>query len=579
VSDFYGNNRQFITTISSSVPPTVDLLIPSGYTYSPLAKILIIDSLGCEISKELDCNLIPPTPSYTPTNTPSPTPSVTPTPSIPLLEFTMSGNSLSAVTFSSFNTTNPLTVQWGDSTTTVYSAPLSTGVNHTYTGIYSSFTGTLRFKTTNYASITNITSTVTLTAGTISGLTVSTSELSKLSSLTTYQMGSFGNSVGRGFTTGRVSELPRSLTTIVMGYTDLSGNVSDIPTGSTFTRIEGNNVLSGGTSALPRPTGLTYIAVTGQNTISGLTSDLPQLSSFSIVSITGQNTITGPVSGFPSNLTYIQIEGNNTISGNTIDFPTTLTDRCIVRGNSNISGPISGIPRTSKVIRLDGTNNGEIFGNVVDIPSGATSFITAYNSNITGGTEQLFSGLTQFRVFGPSSNVTGTTNSLPRNITIFEMTGNTLGDITGNLSGFPTTIQQIVIYDGNSISGETTGLSGATNLNTISLYGNNTIFGSITGFPLNNLINLSLGGANQVTGYTSGQTWTNGMVAVKISSSVVGAGFTSNAIDGLLIDLSNYTWSSDGEIFLEGIDSPKRTTASDSAYSSLISQGVDITLV
>ncbi len=575
MSDFYGNNRQFITTISSSVPPTVDLLIPSGFTNAPAAKILIIDSLGCEISKELDCNLLPPTPSYTPTNTPSPTPSVTPTPSIPLLEFTMSGNSLSGVSFTSFNTTNPLVVEWGDSTTDIYSAPVTTGVSHTY----GSFTGTIKFKTTNYNSITNISATNTITASTISGLTISTSELSKLTSLTTYQMGSIGNSVGRGFTTGIASQLPRSLTVINMGNTDLSGSVGDLPTGSTFTRIEGVNILSGGTSELPRPTGLTYIGITGQNTISGTTSDLPQLSTLSILSIGGQNTITGPVSGFPSNLRYIQIEGNNTISGNTTDFPSTLDDRCIIRGNSYISGPISGIPRTSKVIRLDGTNNGEIFGLVTDIPSGATTFITSFNSNITGGTEQLFSGLTVFRAFGTASNMTGTTQNIPRNITLFDITGNTFGNITGDIKDLPTTLQQLVIYEGNSLSGETTGLSGATNLTTFSLYGNNTIFGSITGFPLNNLIGLSLGGANQVTGYTSGQTWSNGMQAVKISSSVVGVGFTSNAIDGLLIDLSNYTWSSDGEIFLEGIDSPKRTTASDSAYNSLIAQGVDITIV
>jgi hypothetical protein len=542
-------------------------------------KLLIIDSLGCEISKELDCNLIPPTPSYTPTMTPTITPSVTPTPSIPLLEFTMSGNSLNSVSFASFTSSNSLIVDWGDSITSSYSAPLTTGVTHTYSGIYSSFTGTLKFKTLNYGSITNITSTNTITASTISGLTMSTSELSKLTSLTTYQLGSFGSAVGRGFTTGVSSQLPRSLTTISMGYTNLSGNVSDIPTGSTFTRIEGDNVLSGGTAGLPRPTGLSYIAVTGQNTISGNTTDLPQLSSFSILSITGQNTITGPVSGFPSNLTYVQIEGNNTISGTTNDFPSTLTDRCIVRGNSFISGPISGIPRTSKVIRLDGTNNGQIFGNILDIPSGATTFITGYLSNITGGTEQIYTGITQFRVFGPESKVTGTTQDIPRNITIFQMTGNTLGDITGDVGNLPTTLQEFTMYDGNSISGNTAGLSGLTNLAFFSLYGNNTIFGSITGFPTSNLIALSLGGANQVTGYTSGTTWTNGMEAVTISSSVPGVGFTNNAIDGLLIDLSNYTWVSGGNIFLEGIDTPKRTAASDAAFNSLTGQSVTITLV
>jgi hypothetical protein len=80
ISDIYGNNNTFISTIVSATTITV----PELFSMAPEIKLTIIDASGCTYSNILLCNELIPTPSVTPTVTPtiSVTPTVTPTISV-----------------------------------------------------------------------------------------------------------------------------------------------------------------------------------------------------------------------------------------------------------------------------------------------------------------------------------------------------------------------------------------------------------------------------------------------------------------------------------------------------------------
>ena len=77
ISDIYGNNNTFISTIVSATTITV----PELFSMAPEIKLTIIDASGCTYSNILLCNELIPTPSVTPTVTPTitVTPTVTPT--------------------------------------------------------------------------------------------------------------------------------------------------------------------------------------------------------------------------------------------------------------------------------------------------------------------------------------------------------------------------------------------------------------------------------------------------------------------------------------------------------------------
>lgn len=59
IADVYGNNKSLIGTIlSGPVPPTVsyNTVIPSIFDTAPEVMLLMIDSVGCEVFKILNCD-------------------------------------------------------------------------------------------------------------------------------------------------------------------------------------------------------------------------------------------------------------------------------------------------------------------------------------------------------------------------------------------------------------------------------------------------------------------------------------------------------------------------------------------
>jgi len=55
VCNVYGTNCVFISTISSSVPPSITILLPTPFDTAPSIGVKIITNDGCVKFKILDC--------------------------------------------------------------------------------------------------------------------------------------------------------------------------------------------------------------------------------------------------------------------------------------------------------------------------------------------------------------------------------------------------------------------------------------------------------------------------------------------------------------------------------------------
>jgi|688.fasta_scaffold1042165_2 hypothetical protein len=55
VCDVYGNQCVLVANVLPPQPPTIVITIPSQFNTAPAVGIKLIDSLGCEILKIVDC--------------------------------------------------------------------------------------------------------------------------------------------------------------------------------------------------------------------------------------------------------------------------------------------------------------------------------------------------------------------------------------------------------------------------------------------------------------------------------------------------------------------------------------------
>jgi hypothetical protein len=78
--DVYGNQCVYI---GSGTTFPITFTLPSQFNTAPAIGLYLIDSTGCQTYQNVNCELInpslTPTPTYTPTPTPTPTPTITPT--------------------------------------------------------------------------------------------------------------------------------------------------------------------------------------------------------------------------------------------------------------------------------------------------------------------------------------------------------------------------------------------------------------------------------------------------------------------------------------------------------------------
>jgi hypothetical protein len=55
VSDVYGNNKSYVGTIGSAVPPVEYFYLPTIFNNAPAIMLTIIDSNGCEKFEIIEC--------------------------------------------------------------------------------------------------------------------------------------------------------------------------------------------------------------------------------------------------------------------------------------------------------------------------------------------------------------------------------------------------------------------------------------------------------------------------------------------------------------------------------------------
>jgi hypothetical protein len=191
--------------------------------------------------------------------------------------------------------------------------------------------------------------------------------------------------------------------------------------------------------------------------------------------------------------------------------------------------------------------------------------------------------MTEISLLGAFNAISGNTSYLATmtDLLVFQISGGT-NPISGDISNIPIKMISLALYEGNTISGSTTGITNKTALRNISLFGNNTVDGSLNDFPNGILSSIGFGGNNTITGYTSGYNWYSRMSDVKITNLGSSYGFSLTAVDDILIDLTGKTWVNNKLIELEydGATIPPTSPAGIAAYNILTgTSGVLISFV
>jgi lysophospholipase L1-like esterase len=178
--------------------------------------------------------------------------------------------------------------------------------------------------------------------------------------------------------------------------------------------------------------------------------------------------------------------------------------------------------------------------------------------------------LTSLIVTG-TNNITGSITLLTL-LTTLTVTGN--NTISGSITTL-TSLTSITVTGNNTLTGSVSALTGLTVL-TLGGAGINTVGGDLGGSGTSAIVNgittLSLNPCAMDT-YTSGATWSN--VAANIRPSV-GYGYSSDEVDGILIDMANSAGGPSGKIIYLLGSCASRTSASDAAVATLIGRGCTI---
>ena len=601
------------------------------------------------------------TPSYTPsmtntptnTETPTQTPTTTPTPTSPIPFVRFSAVGMTSVLFGEIDSTNSnYRINWGNGS---YSAATANTMTNLSKGYSPAYTGNIDLESFQLSGITSLFANYGQIVTNTNGITVSTTELSKLTNVEDLY---FVPGASDMKVIGNVTSLPKSLTTRF--YSDsntLSGNVNTLPSGLTYVYVGGSNTLTGTTSGIPSeltylyiggsanqkisgdianiPSGLTYMYISGGNTLTGDIANLPTgltactigstsnrvygdigtipsgLTLFSCAgnedvapftnivygnistipsgitdfSLFGLNTLSGDVSTLYSGITIFRIGGNTTISGNTIDLPRNLNRLEInatagVSGGNTLTGDVKDLPPNIRYLTINGNNT--FYGYIYDLP---TTLLQTFSlggiSALSGGTSDISTKITSFSLTGPNSYMTGTTSGFHSGLTYVYI--DCYNTISGDVADLPRKLgdasgsnQGTYIFSGNTISGNTVDIPPySTNF---VLEGNNTLFGTINDIPYD-CTNISIKGNNTISGYTAGKNWIPAMNRLEIESNIVGPGLYNTEVDDLLKDLCATTWSGYYKLInVQGLDTPRRTSASNSAFNSLTGRSVTINL-
>jgi hypothetical protein len=302
---------------------------------------------------------------------------------------------------------------WGLGDEDTYGPGNNININHTYTSLYS---GDIIIQAVDLTNITSLTIQSNLQSpGTLS---VTTVELAKLDALQTFiaDLPDSGQNPGI-FVTGIVDQLPRSLITLNIANTNISGD----------------------TLLLPR--NLTTCNITGSNTISGTVSNLPRagLSTLSLI-IRGANTISGDVISLPKATVNCIVTGGASLTGNTVNLPKP-SGLLIINCTNSISGDVANL---SKAVQVEIYGQNVISGDISGFTSSNTStvLLVIQGSNEVTGNLSAFSSLTTLRrveITGDSS-FSGNLSSLPSLLTFVNLVPSLIGASGNTFSGSVSTL-------------------------------------------------------------------------------------------------------------------------------------------
>lgn len=321
---------------------------------------------------------------------------------------------------------------WEPGDEELFSAGTDIPISHTYLTPYS---GNVIIQAVDLSNITSLTIQSTLhTPGTLS---VTTSEIGKLDGLETFVADLF-NGI---FVDGIVAELPPTLITLNIGYTNITGATLELPLGLTTCSIRGASIITGTAADLPNVT--ISLNIQGGNTISGNVADLPR-STVDCV-ITGSNTLFGDTADLPTPSNLLIIGGSNTISGNISDL--SKADQVEIYGQNTISGNVSGFSNLNVITtRLVVTGTNTIVGNVNSFPSSLTRLEITGNSSFSGNLSDLPSSLqfiTLVPIGGADNTFNGSSTTLPSTLTSIQLSST--GTFSGDLITLPLGVQRFVL--------------------------------------------------------------------------------------------------------------------------------------
>jgi hypothetical protein len=218
-------------------------------------------------------------------------------------------------------------------------------------------------------------------------------------------------------------------------------------------------------------------------------------------------TITPTMTPIPLEEFIINAVGVNQIYSTYVNSGFTITSSLTFKidwGDGNIETFPSGTTRTNHIYSSPYTGQIKILStNLTTITSFESNTAPHNNQSLWTSTSELqkLDGLLTLATFvSDGLFITGNVLNLPRTITYLNIFNN---NISGNTSNLPPSLNTMIIYGSNTISGDTLGFPVGMRGNLI-LFGNNTVSGNTSNLPRVTNSIIWIIGQNTISGDTSG---------------------------------------------------------------------------
>jgi hypothetical protein len=228
----------------------------------------------------------------------------------------------------------------------------------------------------------------------------------------------------------------------------------------------------------------------------------------------------------------------------------TLCQTFIAGINVNVEGDVVDLP-TTLLTYID--ESGDITGDIANIPSSITNFISKGNNTLYGDLSGLTSNIFNFTVLGNNA-IDGDIADLPTSLLSIQLDGN--NTVYGDIANIPAFSQlgTLQLDGNNTVYGDIADLP--PGLGTLQLTGNNTVSGDLSLIPIF-ISTFIVYGNNTITTYSTSRVWVQNFKILDINSA--SSGFDTSEVNQLLTDLANIPWIPNGTLQIIGTGSPKYT--------------------